>query len=156
MRLKAREAADLKTARGTLTQRVTGTVATATVCMEFAAIEEGNTAGFGIFESPYAYLAIKQMDGQRALVACLDGKDTDSINVPQGTLRVWFRVNTTVQEESVSFAYSWDGRYFIPFGQRLKMGLGLPWTANRYALFCFEKEGTPTTGYADFDMFEVK
>ena len=51
------------------------------------------------------------------------------------------------------FSYSWDGKNFIPLGTHFKMDLGLPWTANRYALFCFGKEGIATTGYADFDEF---
>ena len=86
-------------------------------------------------------------------MACLDGVDTDSLDVPQQASRVWLRVYTTVQEESASFSYSWDGKHFTPFGKRLKMGLGWPWTANRYALFCFGREGLATKGYADFDRF---
>ena len=156
MRLKARAAADLMTARGTLTQRVQGPVATATSVMDFTGLQDGNTAGFGIFEDPYAFLAIRQREGRRTLIACRNGTDTENIDIPQQASRIWLRVYTTVQEESASFAYSWDGRHFTPCGERLKMGLGLPWTANRYALFCFGEEGRETTGYADFDEFTLQ
>lgn len=153
MRLKARGAADLNTARGTLTQRVQGPVATGTVLMDFSGVQEGNTAGFGIFESPYAYLAVKQTDGKRQLVMCNDDEEIESTPVPDNVTRVWLRVYTSTQGEIARFSYSWDGKKYTTLGNQFKMELGLPWTANRYALFCFGKEGTATAGYADFDEF---
>ena len=51
------------------------------------------------------------------------------------------------------FYYSTDGKYFLPIGNELSMGLGLVWTANRFALFNFSKEKAGEDGYTDFNWF---
>ncbi|MGN1237230.1 MAG: beta-xylosidase, partial [Bacteroidaceae bacterium] len=53
------------------------------------------------------------------------------------------------------FFYSLNGKDFVPFGNTLKMGLGLPWTANRFALFCFGGADGEKDGYADFNWFRM-
>ena len=154
MRLKAGRAADLKNARGTLTQRVQGAQCVATVEMDYAALTDGDQAGFGIFEFPYAYLAVRRQHGKDELVRCEDGTVTDSLPLPAGEHRIWFRVYTTIHAYTARFSYSTDGRHFRPLGGAFHMGLGLPWTANRYALFCFGNRES-TSGYADFNWFRM-
>lgn len=54
-----------------------------------------------------------------------------------------------------AFFYSLDGMDFPPIGNVLKMGLGLPWTANRFCLFNFTTKENGTDGYADFNWFRI-
>lgn len=51
------------------------------------------------------------------------------------------------------FYYSLDNKDFIPIGNVLSMGLGLPWTANRFTLFHFTTEKEEEDSYADFNWF---
>ena len=139
LRLRPSEAKDLTEARNTLTQRVQGPMSEATAEMELQGLTDGMTAGFGIFKIPYAYLAVRQREGQRELVMCNAGETVDSIPIAAKQERIWLRAYTTEHEFSARFTYSLDGLHFIPLGNILKMGLGLSWTANRFALFCFSE-----------------
>lgn len=42
---------------------------------------------------------------------------------------------------------------FHKLGSDLRMGLGLPWTANRFALFNYSKTDEGIDGIADFNWF---
>lgn len=67
LRLKASYAGDLKEARNTLTQRVQGPCSEGTVEMEVTGLKNGNVAGFGIFQFPYAYVAVRQIGDKKQL-----------------------------------------------------------------------------------------
>lgn len=153
MRLKAQSATSIETARNTLTQRVQGPLSVGTVAMELDGLSDGTTAGFGIFEQPYGILAVKQEKGKRTLVMNNNGTEEAAVDVPAGTKRIWLRAYATEHEFTANFSYSFDGKEFAPLGGTFRMGLGLPWTANRFALFCFASPEAKTAGYADFDFF---
>lgn len=150
MRLRASRADDLTTARNTLTQRVQGPSCEGSVVMEVSGLEDGNVAGFGIFEFPYAYVCVRQEAGERRIVMCNDG-DERTLGLLEGD-RLWVRVRVTDRDFRAMFYYSLDGREYHPAGE-LDMGLGLPWTANRFALFNFSTTDGGVGGYADFDWF---
>lgn len=67
--------------------------------------------------------------------------------------KLWIRSRVTDKTFTAQFYYSLDGREFHPIGNELKMGLGLPWTANRFALFNFSTKEMGLDGYADFNWF---
>lgn len=153
MRLKASLATDLKTARNTLTQRVQGPSSEGTVEIDVSNLKDGNVAGFGIFEFPYAYVAVQQEGTTRKVVMCNDG---NIIETPIENLRqdkVWIRARVTDKDFTARFYYSLNGKTFYPVGNVLKMDLGLPWTANRFALFNFTTKETGVDGAADFNWF---
>lgn len=151
MRLRASRADDLTTARNTLTQRVQGPSCEGSVVMEVSGLEDGNVAGFGIFEFPYAYVWRAAGGGpERRIVMCNDG-DERTVGLLEGD-RLWVRVRVTDRDFRAMFYYSLDGREYHPAGE-LDMGLGLPWTANRFALFNFSTTDGGVGGYADFDWF---
>ena len=152
MRLKASQAENLKEARNTLTQRVQGPSSEGTVEMELTGLKDGNVAGFGIFEFPYAYVAIEQENGKRRLVMCNDGENIETIPDFQGE-KLWIRTRVMDRDFRALFYYSTDGINYKRIGNTLKMGLGLPWTANRYALFNFSRTPEGIGGYADFNWF---
>lgn len=153
MRIRASFAKDLPNARNTLTQRVQGPASHGTVKVDIGGLKDGNVAGFGIFESPYAYLAVVQSEGKRKLVFCNDGKATKVIVPDFLGDELWLRARVTDKDFTARFYYSFDGRNFVDSGEVFKMGLGLPWTANRFALLCFSTTVAGVDGYADFDWF---
>jgi len=155
MRLHASFAKDLKNARNTLTQRVQGPTSEGTVEMDASGLKGGNLAGFGVFEFPYAFIGLRKESGKLNLVMVNDGKLIDSISDFTHN-KVWIRANVTDKKFIANFSYSTDGKNFKPFGNTLKMGLGLTWTANRFALFNFTTRKEGEGGFADFNWFHFK
>ena len=153
MRIAASPAHDLKDARNTLTQRVQGPLSQGTLCMETTGLSDGNIAGLAIFQFPYAYAAVRRSNGHDAIVMNNDGTDVETLELPENIDKVWFRARVTDRDFSATFFYSLDGVEFHRIGDTLKMGLGLDWTANRFALFNFSTTEEGAGGYADFDWF---
>ena len=153
MRLKASPANNLKNARNTLTQRVQGPTSEGLVEIELTGMKDGNVAGFGVFQFPYAYVAVQQEGGARKVVMCNDGKivETAVENFTQDKL--WMKARVTDKDFIASFYYSLDGVNFFPIGNVLKMDLGLYWTANRFALFNFTTRDEGDGGFVDFNWF---
>ena len=152
MRLKASQAKDLTQARNTLTQRVQGPLSSGAVEMDISGLKDGNVAGFGIFQSPYAYIGVRKDGGVCRLVFCHDGKTTTILDRLDGH-KVWIRISTTDRDFTARFYYSLDGKAFSPIEEVLHMGLGYPWTANRFALFNYSESATGVDGEADFAWF---
>jgi beta-xylosidase len=155
MRLKASKAAELSLARNTLTQRVVGPNSTGTVVMDVRGMKDGNIAGFGIFQSPYAYVGIKQEGNIRKIVMNNNNVIIDSINNFIGKY-VWFQAITTEKDFKASFYYSTDGKKFNKIGNDLTMDLGYPWTANRFTLFNFSTTDSGIDGQVDFNWFHFQ
>lgn len=152
MRLEASYAKELTTARNTLTQRVQGPLSTGTVEMDASGLKDGNVAGFGVFQDPYAYVAVRQDNGIRKLIVCHKGKQTTVIeNLKQD--KVWFRARITDKDFTARLYYSLDGKDFSPAGEVLHMDLGYPWTANRFALLNYSETEEGVDGVADFNWF---
>jgi len=152
MRLKASYAKELTTARNTLTQRVQGPLSTGTVEMDASGLKDGNVAGFGVFQDPYAYVAVRQGDGIRKLIFCHKGKQTTVIEDLKQD-KVWFRARVTDKDFTARLYYSLDGKEFSPAGEVLHMDLGYPWTANRFALLNYSETQEGIGGIADFNWF---
>lgn len=114
--------------------------------------ENGNVAGFGVFQDPYAYVAARQDNGIRKLIFCYKGKQTTIIeNLKQD--KIWFRARVTDKDFTARLYYSLDGKEFSPAGEVLHMDLGYPWTANRFALLNYSETQEGVGGMADFNWF---
>lgn len=151
MRLHASYAPSLTEARNTLTQRVQGPSSTGKAEMDMSGLKDGDISGLGIFQSPYAFIGIRKEKNTTTLVMVNDGKVIDSIPVSQ--TRIWLSAAVTDKGFTAGFSYSLDGKRFIPFGDQLKMGLGYPWTANRFALFNFNTIRGNEGGYVAVNWF---
>lgn len=149
-------ATGLKLARNTLTQRVQGPLSEATAELDASGLKDGNVAGLAVFEDPYAYVAVRQEGGKRSLVMCDNGRVAEVAVDSLPAARVWLRARVTDRGFTARFYYSLDGRTFRPAGTEMKMGLGLPWTANRFALFNFTTAVAGTGGRADFNWFRFR
>lgn len=152
MRLHASLADSLKTARNTLTQRVQGPSSEGTVEIDLKGLKNGNVAGFGIFEFPYAFVAVEQVAGKRRIIMSNADKIIESKEDFRGD-KLWVRTRVTDRGFIAKFYYSTDGENFYVIGNDLSMQLGLPWTANRFALFNYSKSAEGVDGYADFNWF---
>ena len=84
---------------------------------------------------------------------CNDGNIIETVPQPLQGDKIWIRARVTDREFTARFYYSLDGKKYFPIGNVLKMDLGLPWTANRFALFNFSTKAGGVNGYADFDWF---
>jgi hypothetical protein len=115
-------------------------------------LKDGDVAGLGIFQFPYAFAAIQQDGAVRKIVMVNHGKTVAAINHFAGDT-IWFRAWFNHQDFKASFAYSTDGNAFHLIGNKLHLGLGLVWTANRFALFNFCTNDAGVGGFVDFDWF---
>jgi beta-xylosidase len=152
IRLKASYADSLKVARNTLTQRVQGPNSEGTVEIDLTGLKDGNVAGFGVFQFPYAFVAVEQTNGQRRIIMNNNDKIIEQIDNFKGD-KIWFRARVADRDFIAKFYYSIDGGNFFVIGNDLKMQLELYWTANRFALFNYSKAKTGIDGYADFNWF---
>lgn len=153
LRLHASQATALNMARNTLTQRVQGPLSEGTVEMDVSGLKDGNTAGFGIFQQPYAYLAVTQQNGRRRLGYYENDSLLATLSDNLTASKVWLRARTTDKDFTARFYYSLDGTHYLPVDHVFQMGLGLPWTANRFALFNFSRTAEGVGGAADFNWF---
>lgn len=151
MRLKAGKATKLSEARNTLTQRVQGPFSTGTVEMDVAGLRDGNVAGFGVFQFPYAFVAVQQKAGQKSII--MVNADSTVTTIPFKGNKLWIKASVTHIGYTASFDYSTDGKNFQKIGNMLNMALGLDWTANRFALFNYSTTADGVSGYADFNWF---
>jgi beta-xylosidase len=152
MRLHASYAYDITMARNTLTQRVQGPASEGTVELDVSGLKDGNVAGFGIFQSPYAYIAVRKEGSEKTLLMVNNGKVIDSINHFTHN-KIWIKANATHIGFTASFSYSVDGENFILFGNQLTMANGYNWTANRFALLNYSTKKEGEGGTADFNWF---
>ncbi len=152
LRLQAGRADDLLSARNTLTQRVQGPESEAVVALDVRGLKDGDTAGLGIFEMPYAFVAARRENGRIKIVMNNNGKDIAAVS-DFASDTVWFKAAATSQGFKAAFAYSSDGKNFMALGNTLNLGLGLTWTANRFALFNFSTTDSGVGGRADFNYF---
>jgi len=155
LRLHPSFANDLTMSRNTLTQRVQGPASEGTVEIDVSRLKDGNNAGFGIFQKPYAYIAVRKVGNKKCLLMINNGQVIDSIDqfIPN---KIWIKASATHIGFTATFSYSVDGKKFIPFGNQLKMDLGYAWTANRFALFNFSTRKEGVDGYADFNWFRFQ
>ena len=124
--------------------------------IDLSGLKDGNVAGFGVFEFPYAYVAVQQEGDVRKVVMCNDGKivETAVNNLTQN--KIWIKTRVTDKDFTASvFITAWMESTFSPVGDVLKMGLGLPWTANRFALFNFTTREAGVDGIAEFQLVPV-
>ncbi len=155
IRLRAGRSDSLKYARNTLTQRVQGPTSEGTVKIDFSGLKDGDIAGFGVFEFPYAYVAVKSENGKRQIIMCENDEIIETKDISAGQTQLFVRARISDKDFSATFSYSTDGVTYHRIGKPLSMDLGLTWTANRFALFNFSTTDEGVGGYVDFDSFNL-
>ena len=154
LRLHAQPAPGFLHARNTLTQRVMGPEATATVVLDASGLAPGDVAGLGLLNMPAAWLAVVQEEGRRVLRWYGQAEDR-RIEVPLPQARVHLRVRGDHDGDLAWFSYSADGREFHGIGAPVRLPYQLKtFQGSRYALFAYNSAGGEG-GHADFDRFDL-
>lgn len=121
---------DLYAARNTLTRRIPGPTAIATVELDYSAMQDGDVAGLAAFRDSSAWIGVKRSAGAYK-VAMVDnltmgsnwqttakGREVASAAVSGG--KIWLRIEANVRTDAgggnARFSYSADGAAFEPLG----------------------------------------
>lgn len=154
LRLHALPATSFWDARNSLTQRAIGPVSSPTVALELAGMKEGDVAGLGLLNLPYATLGVeKTADGVNLVL--FDQTSGQTTRLPLDVKRIWLRAHCDFLTEQARFSYSIDGKHFVDIGGLWTMVFQLKtFQGVRYALFNYNVNGAEG-GYADFDSVEI-
>jgi beta-xylosidase len=154
LRLHSLPADSFWMARNSLTQRPMGPECVATVELNAAGLEAGDTAGLALLSAPYAWVGlVKTSEGTSVQRFDQTGRNTNS--TPTSATRVWFRVGCNFDTEESVFSWSVNGKDFAPLGHPFVMAFQLTtFQGVRLALFNYNTTGK-AGGYADFDNFTL-
>ncbi|KAK4038107.1 hydrolase-like protein [Parachaetomium inaequale] len=150
---------DLYAARNTLTHRVHGEFPRATLELDFAGMADGDRAGLAVFRDRSAYIGIHRTGEKFEVVtrfnmtidewsgATVDlGRTVETIEVPEGTEKVWLRVGMDARPDGghkATFEYSFDGgEEFVPLGGEYELYTGWAFFLGyRFAVFNYATQG---------------
>lgn len=125
---------------------------TAVTKLEVDKMKDGDVAGLCVFQDPYAYIAIKQINGVKYMEMVNNGTTIDSVAIKSSV--VYLRSNASNASKKANFEYSTDNKKFVSLGNELAMRFSLKvFTGNKFCLFNYATK--ETGGYVDFDWFRV-
>ncbi len=126
--------------------------AIASTKLEIGQMKDGDVAGLGVFQDPYAFIGVRQNGGSKYLIMVNNGQVIDSV-VLMNTV-VYLRTIASNSTKKARFEYSPDNRNFKPLGNELDMKFNLKiFTGNKFMLFNYATKRTG--GFVDFDWFRV-
>ncbi|MEZ4897256.1 MAG: glycoside hydrolase 43 family protein [Saprospiraceae bacterium] len=154
LRMHTLPATSLWNARNTLTQRGVGPESSATIDLETVQLEDGDVAGLGLLNLPFAWIGIvKTKAGQ--VLRFYDQQTGYLVDASTDIQRIWLRVHANFEKDRAQFSYSTDGDRFLPLGNEVELPYQLrTFQGVRYALFAYNVYGHPG-GYADFNQMTV-
>lgn len=155
LRLHSLPAADLWSARNTLTQRSIGPVSIPIAELDASGLQNGDVAGLALMNFPYAWIGIKR-DSNRFAIEQFNQYTGQTAKAAIEEPRVWLRAECDFLVEKARFSFSTDGTNYQSLGDEFTMIFQLKsFQGVRYSLFHFNAEGSPG-GYADFERFTVE
>ncbi len=154
LRLHSLPAKDFIHARNSLTQRSIGPESMVTTEIETTGLKEGDIAGLGLLNLPYAWIAVNKKGNQTTLQQ-FDQQTGKLTEEKLNSSRLWLRLYADFDSEKAQFSYSVDGNNFQNIGDTTIMVFQLrTFQGVRYAQFNFNTNGAEG-GYADFNQFIV-
>ncbi len=154
LRLNSLPAPDFWNARNTLTQRAVGPESTATVELDPHGLREGDVAGLGLLNAPYAWIGVRP-GAEGLTLEEYDQRSGKSVKLVIGKGPVWLRAECDFGTQKARLSYSTDGKKFEPRGEEFKLVYQLrTFQGVRFALFHYNTAGKPG-GHADFAHFSV-
>jgi beta-xylosidase len=140
---------DLYSARNTLTHRIQGPTSTATIELDYSAMQDGDRAGLALLRDSSAWIGVKREGSGNRLVmvnnltmdsnwnTTATGTEVAGTGISGG--RIWLRVNADIRPgtgRQGRFSYSTDGVNFTSFGPAFTMGNAWQFFMGyRYAIF---------------------
>jgi beta-xylosidase len=140
-----------------LTQRIfayySRTIPTnAVIKMETDSIDDGDIPGLAMFQNPYAFIGVKQTNGQKYVIKVNNGKTVDSTLIYSST--IYLKAQANYGTSQVSFAYGLNDQSIKKLGNTLSMKFDLSiFTGNKFCLFNYDT--IKTGGFVDFDWFRI-
>ena len=148
---------DFKLARNTLMQRPFAkrdqTIPTIAITkIEVSKMKDGDVAGLAVFQDPYAYIAVKQINKTKYIIMVNNGKCIDSLAINNKT--VYLKVVASNASGKANFEFSLDNNTFRSIGDALMMRFNLKiFTGNKFCLFNYATK--ETGGFVDVDWFRT-
>ncbi len=141
-------------AKNTLTQRVIGPVSVATMRLDGSKLKDGDRAGLGLLNMPYATVGLMRESGKTS-VYCYDQRGNETTTLESAT-QVWLRATCETDVDSAQLSYSLDGTTFQNIGRRIVLPYQMKtFQGARYSLFAFNAQGR-MGGAARFDDFVLE
>ncbi len=155
LRLRALPAADLVTARNTLTQILQGPAMTATARFDLAAMSEGQRAGLTMLGVRPAWIGAAKEGSAIRVVFTNEGTEQASAPATATTLQLRVQVGA---DQQARFAYSLDdGARFTELGTPVALRFSW-WKGARPALFTYVRSPPGTAagrGHVEIDRFHL-
>ncbi len=167
LRIYSSCAKNLKEARGSLTERISGlktnTPKTATILIDVANMKNGDVAGLSVFQDPYAYVGVKREGGKYSVVwqegnvrerTALPALTNQEVALKRKPRMVYLRAVVSPRGESAEYFYSLNGKDFTRIGGSHNMHFNLTvFVGARFYLFNYttKKKG----GFIDVDYIHV-
>lgn len=148
-------ARDFLWARNTLTQRGIGPESYATVELNGENLQDGDIAGLGLMNIPYAWIGIIRQ-GDKYLLRMFDQYKHQTIDQLLSSPRIYLRAFGNFDQDIAQLSYSTDGQDFKNIGDSIRLPYQLKtFQGTRFALFAYNTKGREG-GYAGFSHFMVK
>lgn len=152
--LTAMPAENFMWARNTLTQRCIGPTSITTVLLDGKRLKEGDAAGLGMLNVPYAWVGLIRNGRDLKVGWKHQNNGLVEKDVVRGS-KVYLRVTGDYDNFWAQFSYSFDGVNFENIGDTLCLPYQLnTFQGSRFSLFAFNANGREG-GIAEFDDFVV-
>lgn len=154
LELNSMPAENLLWARNTLTQRIMGPAASATTVLDFSQLKDGDRAGLGLLNIPFALLGVN-VEGNSKTLRFYNQNGNIAQELPVGGKQISLRITANLDDEMAQFSYSSDGKEFQNIGDSVLLPYQLKtFQGSRYALFAYNTKGR-NGGKARFCSFRV-
>lgn len=154
LRLHSAPACDLLHARNTLSQKIPGPAATATVSIDRSHLAPGDRAGLCVLNIPCAGIRIVGA-GSHATIEVFENATTGERGSCPAATVILLRAEAR-EDGTAVFSYSAGDGTFHPIGIPFRMEFTVKtFLGNRFGLFCFS-ENKSGGGFADFDAFVLE
>ena len=155
LRLHSMPAKQLLWAKNSLTQRAIGPVSYTSVKLDASRLKQGDEAGLGAINMPYASLGVTKTDKGLAL-RCYDQNTNKEVLKALDKKVVWLRLWGDYDKSLLQYSYSLDGKTWENIGEQILSPYQLKtFQGVRVALYAFNK-AEQNGGVADFDDFNVQ
>ncbi|PAW94451.1 glycoside hydrolase [Mucilaginibacter sp. MD40] len=154
LQLHTMPAKDFLWARNMLTQRGIGPESYATVQLNAKSLKDGDIAGLGLMNIPYAWVAVLR-NGSRYILRMFDQYKQQTIDKPLTSPLIHLRAFGNFDNDIAQLSYSTNGSHFENIGDSIRLPYQLKtFQGTRFALFAYNTKGHEG-GYAAFSRFMV-
>ncbi|MCJ8208415.1 glycoside hydrolase 43 family protein [Mucilaginibacter sp. RS28] len=155
LKLHTLPAKDFLWARNTLTQRGVGPESEATVELNGKNLKDGDIAGLGLMNIPFAWVGILRR-GDRYVLRMFDQHRQQTIDKSLNSPHIYLRAFGNFDTDIAQLSYSTDGNRFKNIGDSIRLPYQLKtFQGTRYALFAYNTK-VHEGGYASFSNFVLK